>query len=63
LSVIPKVGDLITERAYPGDGAGLILEVDRSHRVKYKVLCPNGMIIKFGPMYIEEECEVISESR
>ena len=60
---MPKVGDLVIERAYPGDGAGLVLEVDRSRGVKYKVLCPNGKVITFGPMYIEEECEVISESR
>ncbi len=55
-----KVGDLIIERAYPEDACGIIVEVGDT----YKVFCPIwGEALDFEKKYIQEQCEVISESR
>ena len=65
-----KVGDLIKERKYPE--IGLLIEIivrpspfTGEPMTQYGVLCPPsyGRIEWFGQKYIEEKCEVISESR
>ena len=60
-----KVGDLIREKALPADACGIIMEVGDLRRKKpYKVFCPVwGKVVAFEKKYIQEECEVISESR
>ena len=59
-----KVGDLLVDKEYRSDGTGIIIEVDRhSKGCRYKVLCPGGGIDWFSHIYIEEGCEVVSESR
>ena len=60
-----KVGDLIREKAFPADACGIIVEVGDLRRKKpYKVFCPVwGKVLAFGKKYIQEECEVINESR
>ena len=60
-----KVGDLIKERCYPE--VGLIVDIKltpiNSNSATYAVLDPNGNVVWFGPEYIENHCEVVSESR
>ncbi len=60
-----KVGDLIREKAYPDEGVGLIVRIgDLRTKKPYEVLCPIWReTIAFSKAYIQEECEVISESR
>jgi hypothetical protein len=60
-----QVGDLIREIDFPTDRPGLIVGrgYDRGVDSCYLVLCPDGRVERFEPEYIEEECEVISESR
>ena len=60
-----KVGDLIKEIGLPE--VGLIVRIN-THRVApgrltYAVLCPSGKIEQFSDKYVEEKCEVVSESR
>jgi len=59
------VGDLIKERQYPE--VGLIVDIKtlptNSNTATYGVLDPNGNVVWFGPEYIENHCEVVSESR
>ena len=56
-----KVGDLVRDKEFPE--VGLILEKrDKSH-MTYKVLDPFGTITWFTRDYIENDCELISESR
>ena len=64
-----KVGDLIKERKYPDD-LGLIVEFKKAHgngfrtlTATYGVLCPLGNVEWFEAEYIENDCEVVSESR
>jgi len=60
-----KVGDLVSDKEFPSE-VGLILEVrDKSHNtfLTYKVLNPFGIITWFSRDYIENDCELISESR
>jgi len=62
-----KIGDLIKEREYPE--VGLIvgkMEDDAMFRTltaTYAVLTPTGTVEWFEKEYIENECEVVSESR
>jgi len=57
-----KVGDLIREKEFPE--VGLIVQIKNSMcRTPYGVLCPNQRIQWFTKAYIEEKCEVLSESR
>ena len=57
-----KVGDLIKEVEYPE--VGLIIEINLNQKhAPYCLLCPNGDITWFSRQYVEEKCEVISESR
>ena len=62
-----KIGDLIKEREYPE--VGLIvgkMEDDAMFRTltaTYAVLTPIGTVEWFEKEYIENECEVVSESR
>ena len=60
-----KVGDLIREKAFPEDACAIIVEVgDLRTKEPYKVFCPAwGKVLAFGKKYIQQECEVISESR
>jgi hypothetical protein len=58
-----KVGDLIVEIQFPDDPPGLIIKIkDRRIRFPYLVLCANGKIEAFRKAYVENCCEVISES-
>ena len=63
-----KVGDLVREKGYPE--IGLIVDKNnKSDVITYKVVCYDvhhsslGMPQWFPREYIENECEVISESR
>ena len=62
-----KIGDLIKEHEYPE--VGLIvgkMEDDAMFRTltaTYAVLTPIGTVEWFEKEYIENECEVVSESR
>jgi hypothetical protein len=57
-----QVGDLVKEVEYPD--IALIVEVgcNQSH-APYRLLCPNGDYTWFSREYVEERCEVVSESR
>ena len=63
-----KVGDLIREPAYPED-IGLIVDVRKSNKdfsyltATYVVLNQRGEVHWFDAEYIENDCEVINESR
>jgi hypothetical protein len=65
-----KVGDLIIERAYPED-IGLVVEIRKAEPKKnlnrltgtYVILNQAGETHWFASDYIEEDCEVVSESR
>ena len=59
-----KVGDLVQDRRWPSDPPGIIVEIDYTDKEPYKVYCSVGEEVRhFGFWYIEEECELISESR
>jgi len=60
-----KVGDLIRDKRWPEDGYAVIIEIgDRRKRNPYRLYCfDNGMDAWFGKDYVEQECEVINESR
>ena len=60
-----KVGDLIREKEFPGDSCGMIIHIGDLRTTKpYKVLCFCWKgVIAFEKKYIQEMCEVISESR
>jgi len=67
-SLSVKVGDLVRERGYPE--IGLIMEKrDISGVVTYKILCSkrdhwaSAMAQWFPREYIENDCELINESR
>jgi hypothetical protein len=57
-----KVGDMVREKGYPD--IGLILDkVDKSDVVTYRIMLDTGTVMWFPREYIENDCEVISESR
>ena len=57
-----NVGDLIKEAKYPE--VGLIVEINlKNKHAPYRLLCPNGEYTWFSRHYVEEKCELISESR
>jgi len=57
-----KVGDLIKEKEYPE--VGFLLKIkDDMCKTPYGILCPNGKVEWFTQAYIDEKCEVLSESR
>ena len=60
-----KVGDLIRDTRWPNDPAGIIVEVgDLRTKKPYKVFCPAwDDVVSFEKKYIQEQCEVVSESR
>ena len=60
-----KVGDLIVDKRWTEDSPGLIVSIgDLRTREPYKVFCFHSpMPISFSKKYIQEDCEVISESR
>ena len=60
-----KVGDLIREREYFEVGLiiGDLAELPELVRPCYAVLTPTGNVEWFGKQYIEDHCEVVSESR
>ena len=60
-----KVGDLIRDTRWPSDPAGIIVEVgDLRTKEPYKVFCPAwDDVVSFEKKYIQEQCEVVSESR
>lgn len=58
-----KVGDLIVNKEYP-DEVGMIVYKDEYGDVNaYRVLTLCGKLGYFSKEYIENDCEVISESR
>ena len=57
-----KVGDLIVDKEYP-DEVGIILDKRDSDVATYRVLSDSGQIMWFEREYIENDCELISESR
>ena len=58
-----KVGDLIVDKEFP-DEVGTIIYKDEYGDVNaYRVLTPFGKLAYFSKQYIENDCEVISESR
>ncbi len=60
-----KVGDLIRDKRWPEDGYAIIVEIgDRRKRSPYRLYCSDtGVIAWFGKDYVEQECEVVNESR
>jgi len=58
-----NVGDLVREKGFPEVGVVIKINERRYPREPYGILCPSGKIEWFTKAYIEEECEVISESR
>ncbi len=60
-----QVGDLVREKEYPTDPPGLIVSIgDLRTKKPYKVLCfYSATPIAFSKEYIQEQCEVINESR
>ena len=58
-----KVGDLIRDKLYP-KAFGIILYKDEYGDVNaYRVLANNGKLDYLSKDYIENDCELISESR
>jgi len=57
-----KIGDLIVDKDYPSE-PGIILDKRDSDVCTYRVLSDSGTIQWFEREYIENDCEVISESR
>ncbi len=60
-----KVGDLIRDTRWPSDPSGIIVEIgDLRTKKPYKVFCTAyGKVVAFEKKYIQEQCEVVSESR
>ena len=60
-----KIGDLIREREYSEVGliVGELAEYPELVRPCYAVLTPTGNVEWFEKTYLENECEVVSESR
>ena len=60
-----KVGDLVREKRYSTGGCGIIVKIgDLRTKKPYKVYCSGyGKVVAFKKKYIQEDCEVISESR
>ena len=60
-----KVGDLIRDTRWPSDPAGIIVEVgDLRTKKPYRVFCPAwDECVSFEKKYIQEQGEVVSESR
>lgn len=58
-----NVGDLIVDKEYPNQDWGLILDKRDSDVGTYRVLCDSGTIVWLEKKYVENDCEVISESR
>lgn len=60
-----KVGDLIREKGFPEDETGMIVEIGDLRTMKpYKVYCSHWKsVISFSKRYVQEDCEVVSESR
>ena len=59
-----KVGDLIADKEFPNEAGTIIhIEEDRNDANTYGVLTPFGKLEWFSKQYIENDCEVISESR
>jgi hypothetical protein len=57
-----KVGDLIADKEYP-EHVGIIISRDESRKDPYGVLADNGKFEYLPKDYIENGCEVLSESR
>ena len=58
-----KVGDLVVDKEFPEE-AGLLLKIkDDTCKTPYGILCPSGKVEWFTQAYIDEKCEVVSESR
>ena len=57
-----KIGDLIVDKEYQ-DEPGIILDKRDSDVCTYRILNNFGTVSWFAREYIENDCEVISESR
>jgi hypothetical protein len=57
-----KVGDLVKEVEYPEIAVVATIDFNRTN-APYCLLCPNGDYTWFSREYVEDRCEVVSESR
>ncbi len=58
-----QIGDLVVDKEFPEE-TGLLLKIkDDTCKTPYGILCPNGKVGWFTQTYVDEKCEVISESR
>ena len=58
-----KVGDLIVDKLYPDEVGTIVYKDEHGDVNAYKVLTPFGRLVYFSKQYIENDCELISESR
>ena len=58
-----KVGDLIVDKKFPDEVGTIIYKDEYGDANAYRVLTPFGKLAYFSKQYIENDCEVISESR
>jgi hypothetical protein len=60
-----KVGDLVREKEFSEDSCGIIVHIgDLRTKKPYKIFCSYWQgVIAFEKKYVQEVCEVISESR
>tara|TARA_Y100001963_G_C6732012_1_gene424428 strand:- start:886 stop:1089 length:204 start_codon:yes stop_codon:yes gene_type:complete len=59
-----KVGDLIRDKRWREDGYAVIVAIDLSSNEPYWVYCCYLEAMQwFKKYYIEQECEVVNESR
>ncbi len=58
-----KVGDLIVDKEYPDEVGTIVYKDEHGDINAYRVLTPFGKLTYFSKQYIENDCEVINESR
>ena len=58
-----KIGDLIVDKEFPNEAGTIIRINERDDTNAYGVLTPFGKLEWFSKQYVENDCEVISESR
>ena len=58
-----KVGNLIVDKEHPNEGGMIVYKDEYGDVNAYRVLTLCGHLGYFSKEYIENDCEVISESR
>ena len=58
-----KVGDLIADKEFPDEVGTIVCKDEHGDVNAYRVLTPFGKLAYFSKQYIENDCEVVSESR